>query len=288
MKLVSFGRPILDVTMKLQSLESWISIGGVETSVAINWAVLGEESVLLGAVGEDFFWKKMENLAQRTNKLHLSLQKIKDKKSGIIVLLIQKNKIHQKFIDYGASEYFRITPLTKTQIAGGEIFFTSLFSANTSILLAKWKKMLQLAKTSSLKIAVSLAGIGTVETNKLPSLLKFIKDVADFVFANRKEIEKIDPAIFTSQLVIITNESELAIAKFGDRKWSVSPKRIQAVYPPYTIGAGDVFTAAFLMNYLREGDIEKAIRYGHQIAALKLNVPISHLTPEILKKEVKL
>lgn len=288
MKLISFGRPILDITIKLQPLQSYISIGGVETNVAINSALLGGESVLFGAVGVDLLWKKLENLAQRINKFHLSLQKVKDTRSGIIVLIQEDNRIYKKFIDYGASECFRITKTIEKKIVKGEIFFTSLFSANTSTLLPQWKRMIQLAKSSSLKIAVSMAGIGTIEENEIISLLKFVKDSANFLFMNQREAKKIDLTMFTSQLAVITSEEGPIIAKFGDRQWSVYPQRIQNVYPPYNIGAGDAFTAAFLVSYLRDGDVEKAMRYAHQIASLKLSIPTSHLIPEILEKEVKL
>jgi sugar/nucleoside kinase (ribokinase family) len=288
MKLVSFGRPILDVTITLQPLKSYISTGGVETNVAINTALLGEDSILLGAIGLDILCEKLESLAQRVNKLRLGLQKIEDRKSGTIIMLIKENdEIYQKFVDYGASEYFRITSATQKQIAEREIFFTSLFSANTSTLRTKWRKIVQLAKSNSLKIVVSMAGIETIETNETSSFLKFVKNLADFIFINRREAEKIDLTIFTSQIVVITNEDGPAITKFGDRKWSVPPERIQTKSRPYTIGAGDAFTAAFLVSYLRDGDIEKAMRYGHRIAGLKLSIPTSHLIPEILKKEVR-
>lgn len=288
MKLVSFGRPILDATIRLKPLESYISIGGVETNVAINTALLGEKSILLGAVGLDILWKKLENLAQCLNKLHLGLQKIGDRKSGRIILLIQENnEIYRKFVDYGASECFCLTRATQKQITEGEIFFTSLFSANTLALRTQWKKIIQLAKSNSLKVAVSMAGIGTIETNETFSLLKFVKDFADFLFMNRREAEKIDLTIFTSQMVVITDEGGPTVVKFEDRKWLVAPEKIQTVYSPYTIGAGDAFTAAFLVSYLKGGDIEKAMRYGHQIAALKLSASTSHLIPEILEKGVK-
>jgi sugar/nucleoside kinase (ribokinase family) len=289
MKLVSFGRPILDVTMVLQPFKSYISIGGVETNVAINTALLGENAIFLGAVGLDILCKKLESLVERVNKLCLGLQKIKNRKSGMIVMLIEKNdEVYQKFVDYGASECFRITSTIREQIEKGELFFTSLFNANTFGLGRKWQEMIRLAKSNSLKIAVSLAGIATIEANALSPLLEFLKCYADFVFMNHQEAEKIDPTIFTSQLVVITDEDRSAIAKFENKEFSVPPERKIKVHRPYTIGAGDAFTAAFLVNYFRTGDIEEAMRYGHQIAALKLSIPTSHLTPEILEKEVKL
>jgi len=289
MRLVSFGRPILDVTIKFQPPESYISIGGVETNIAINTALLGKESILLGAVGSDVLCEKLENLAHHVNKLHLGLQKIENEESATIVLLVgNNNEIYRKFVDYGASECFRITSEIQKQIIEGEIFFTSLFSANTPRLRARWGKMIQLAKTASLKIAVSMAGVGTIKTNKLPSLLKLIKDSADFIFMNRQEAEKIDPDIFPFSIVVITDEEKPAIAKFGKKKWSVSPAGIFSTHQLYTIGAGDAFAAAFLVSHLLDGDIENAMRYGHRIAALKLTSPTSHLTPEILEKEVKL
>ena len=289
MKLISFGRPILDVTIRFNPFESYISIGGVETNVAINTALLGKESILLGAVGSDILCEKLEKLACQIDKLRLGLQIIKEKESGTIVVLIREgNEIYRKFIDYGASECFRVTSATQKQITEGEILFTSLFSANTPTLSTKWKKIVQLAKGASLRIAVSMAGVRTIEANKLPPLLKFIKDRADFIFMNREEAEKVDPTIFTSSLVVITNEGGPAIAKLGEKKWSVSPARIQNTFRPYTIGAGDAFTAAFLVSYLQDGEIEKAMRYGHQIAALKLKLSTSHLIPEVLEREVKI
>jgi len=291
MIFVSFGRPIFDVTVKLNPREVFTSIGGVETNVAINAAVLGEDAILLGSIGRDTLYEKIVKLGKELKKLHLDFVQITDKKSGVIVLIIGENeRVIYKFVDYGASESFRLTPPIQQEIeriSRKGIFFSSLFNANSPDLKVEWQKAINTAKSSSLKIALSIAGIDTIKAEELNSILDFVEQMADFVFMNRDESEKINPYRFSSALVVITDESNPAIVRFGGKEWRIAPIKSLSVARPYSIGAGDAFATAFLIKYLKDGEIEKAIRYAHQIAAIKLTLPTSHLIPKILEEVVE-
>ena len=52
---------------------------------------------------------------------------------------------------------------------------------------------------------------------------------------------------------------------FSDRKYEVEIVD--------RVGAGDSFTAGFLYGWLKEGDVEKGVRYGNAFAALKHTFP---------------
>jgi len=286
---VSFGRPILDLTVKLYPPQIFVSIGGVEMNFAINTAVLGKDTIFLGALGEDILHEKIVKLAKKVKKLHLDHIQVKNGRSGIITLVVGKDeKILYKLVDYEASEDFHFTLPVQQEIEkiSKGIFFTSLFSANSPKLKIEWQKAVECAKRNSLKIAVSIAGIGTVRKEDLSSILNFIKETADFIFMNREESERIHLAEFNSALLVITDQERSAIARFREKEWKIAPKRTIAVTRPYSIGAGDAFAAAFLVKYLEGEEIEEAMKYAHQIAALKLTLPTSHLLPEAFEKGV--
>jgi len=290
MIFVSFGRPILDLTVKLYPPRMFVSIGGVEMNFAIDAAVLGKDAIFLGALGEDILYEKIVKLAKKVKKLRLEHIQIKSKKSGIIALVVGRNEeILYKLVDYGASEDFHFTPVIQQEIekiSKEGIFFTSLFSANSSKLKREWQKAVECAKRNSLKIAVSIAGIGTVRKEDLSSILNFIKETADFIFMNREEAEKIDLAEFDSALLVITDQERPAVARLKEKEWKIAPGKTLTVSRPYSIGAGDAFAAAFLVKYLEGEEIEEAMKYAHQIAAVKLTLPPSYLLPEAFEKGV--
>jgi sugar/nucleoside kinase (ribokinase family) len=290
MIFVSFGRPILDLTVRLYPPRVFVSIGGVEMNFAINTAVLGKNTIFLGALGKDILYKKIGKLAKEVKELRLDHIQVKNKRGGIIILVVGRNEeILYKLVDYGASEDFHFTPVIQQEIekiSKEGIFFTSLFSANSSALKIEWQKAIECAKYNSLKIAVSMAGIDTVRKEDLGFILNLIKETTDFIFVNREEAERIDLAEFSSALLVITDQNRPAVARFGGKKWEIAPRRTLAVTRPYSIGAGDAFAAAFLVKYLESEEIEEAMRYAHQIAAVKLTLPTSHLLPEAFEKGV--
>jgi sugar/nucleoside kinase (ribokinase family) len=290
MIFVSFGRPILDLTVRLYSPRVFVSIGGVEMNFAINTAVLGKKTIFFGASGKDVLYMKIGKLAKKVKELRLDHIQVKNKRSGIIILVVGRNeKILYKLVDYGASEDFHFTPAMQQEIekiSKEGIFFTSLFSANSPKLKIEWQKAVERAKRNSLKIAVSIAGIGTVRKEDLSSILNFIKETADFIFMNREEAEKIDLAEFDSALLVITDQERPAVARLKEKEWKIAPGKTLTVSRPYSIGAGDAFAAAFLVKYLESEEIEEAMRYAHQMAAVKLTLPTSHLVPEAFEKGV--
>jgi sugar/nucleoside kinase (ribokinase family) len=290
MIFVSFGRPILDLTVKLHPPQLFVSIGGVEMNFAIDAAVLGKDAIFLGALGKDILYEKIVKLAKKVKKLRLEHIQIKSKKSGIIALVVGRNeKVLYKLVDYGASEDFHFTPAIQQEIekiSKEGIFFTSFFSANSPKLKIEWQKIVKCAKRNSLKIALNIGGISTVKEEDLSSILNFVKETADFIFMNREEAERIDLAEFGSALLVITDQNGPAVAKFKEKKWEIAPRKTIVVTRPYSIGAGDAFAAAFLVKYLEGEEIEEAMRYAHQIAAVKLTLPTSHLLPEAFEKGV--
>ena len=83
---------------------------------------------------------------------------------------------------------------------------------------------------------------------------------------------------FKLKLVAITLREDLSVWK---NNWTaivyqngkIFRDRIYEVEIVDRVGAGDSFTAGFLYGWLKEGDVEKGLRYGNAFAALKHTLP---------------
>jgi 2-dehydro-3-deoxygluconokinase len=83
---------------------------------------------------------------------------------------------------------------------------------------------------------------------------------------------------FKFKLVAITLREDLSVWK---NNWTaivyqngkIFRDRIYEVEIVDRVGAGDSFTAGFLWGWLKEGDVEKGLRFGNAFAALKHTIP---------------
>ena len=83
---------------------------------------------------------------------------------------------------------------------------------------------------------------------------------------------------FKLKIVAITLREDLSVWK---NNWTaiiyqngkIFRDRIYEVEIVDRVGAGDSFTAGFLYGWLKEGDVEKGLRYGNVFAALKHTLP---------------
>jgi 2-dehydro-3-deoxygluconokinase len=83
---------------------------------------------------------------------------------------------------------------------------------------------------------------------------------------------------FKLKIVAITLREDLSVWK---NNWTAIAYQNGKIFRDRTyeveivdrVGAGDSFTAGFLYGWLKEGDVEKGLRYGNALAALKHTLP---------------
>ena len=312
-RIISFGRPLLDITaiiesnqfediyfakerrlvelqiedIKKKALKFFVSVGGVESNVALNCAFLGLKSCLIGSVGEDILNNMLKGYSKKYKEFESHVQVFPKEKSGIIFIVCDEKGRRKKFVDYGASENFSWNKKTRKKLQESTIFFTSVFSANSPNLKSLWKKSLVEAKNTRKKVVVNLGGIDLVWDKK--EIIELINKYAAVVTMNdvEKHIvelffgKKIITILSLPNTIIVTNGTGKINVYDKEENFSFSPKCVHDTFLPFTIGVGDALTAGFLVAQAKGKNTREAAIFAEKIARKKLTKSCSNLLSEL-------
>lgn len=312
-RLISVGRPLLDITaivengelenirfskkrklvdlemenIRRKALKFLVSIGGVESNVALNCAFLGLRSCLTGAVGGDEILDILKKCSKKTGKFESHVQIFPEKRSGIIFVVCEEKGEKKKFIDYSASEYFSWNNKTRKELHKSTILFTSLFSANSLNLKSSWKECLTEAKKEGKKIVINLVGVELIWNKK--EIMGLVNEHARVVTMNDVEKcavessfgKRITTILSSPDTIIVTNSSRKISVYDKEGSFAVSPKCTHNVSFPFTIGTGDAFTAGFLVAQAKGKNTREAVVFAEEIARKKLEKSCSNFLGEL-------
>ncbi|PIR02491.1 MAG: hypothetical protein COV63_00780 [Candidatus Nealsonbacteria bacterium CG11_big_fil_rev_8_21_14_0_20_37_68] len=324
-RIFCFGRPIIDITASIndeflkevninENLQGkipkkkmekllkqlskkadylFVSAGGVEVNVAINSAILGIPSTIVGVIGDDYFHLMFKDSLGFIKKLDLSLISVAALNSAAIaVIWIVKDSGEKKRIkvfNYGASEYLLWNTSIEDGLKSTTIFFSSLFTTNTSQIEPIWRNAIRTAGKFGKKVIISLGGIDTVPKRKLGRVMDIIKEYADIVFMNEKEHDfvqnyyhkEISSIFLKAELIVITRgwKGHILLKKEGGIYISSFPgEALEPSEQIFDIGAGDAFCAGFIFALSRGVNPEEAGKFASEVSLIKIRCPESHLT----------
>lgn len=330
-KIFCIGRPIFDITVTIEkrrfkrlfekfseknlrdrsydlleqlekeSEDFYISIGGAETNVAINCALLGLPSVLVGAIGKDKMTSGLRKYLNKRLLLNLELQTIENLHTGIVGVIWVKKKTGEKekikIIDYSASEYLKFTPSLVNILKSSTILFTSFYTVNSPCLKVLWKRAIKVAYKFNKKIVVDLGGINTVSLEERKGLLVFVNKYADMIYMNEleekecyrimKNKERKIKTIFPNiEIVVVTKAQSGALVYSKNREIVVKAIPLKFTNKIFPVGAGDAFISGFIVAINKGRGLRRSAQFASRIASLKIPHPSSHLLPEMLSKKI--
>jgi len=136
------------------------------------------------------------------------------------------------------------------------------------------RKAFEKAIRNANKVSMSLSDLFCVERHK-PHFLELVKSKLDITFANEQEImslvnsKKLEDVIEFSKtikkLIVITRGEKGALAINNDQVIECSSKKNLKIID--LTGAGDLFAAGFLHEYINGETIEKSLHKGTEMSA---------------------
>jgi sugar/nucleoside kinase (ribokinase family) len=121
---------------------------------------------------------------------------------------------------------------------------------------AAFREASELAKSAGAKVALSLSDAFCVDRHRA-DFQAFIRDGADIVFANEKEItalyevnsfeEAADRALADCEIAVLTRSADGSVIVAGGETIRIEPEKVKAVVD--VTGAGDLYAAGFLYGY---------------------------------------
>lgn len=247
-----------------------IKPGGTGVNFSLAISKLGKNVYYFGSISRDSFGKKILNHLKKY-KVNLDLVNFSNKKTALIVIVINKNGERISFANLKKASYLDLNfdLINKININDIDAFYIS-----GGILTEK---------NFNQKIIDFLDKIGS--KNKI---------FFDFNYRIGKGIrffKKFAYEVFKRSFIIFTNEEEfkiigkyrinelikngkIFIVKMGEKGAKLLNKNEEIFVEGYkvksvdTVGAGDIFNAAFLSNYLDTLDLKRSLNFANYVAAV--------------------
>lgn len=275
----------LDINCAMEETKSFAKyVGGSPVNIAVGAAVLGLGVGFIGKISDDQLGRYVRGyiaekgidtsgivVDKEGHKIGLTFTEIKSPtdcsilmyRNGACDLYLKPEEIREEYLIRASHLLISGTALAQSPSREAAL------------------KAVQLAKKNKIKIIFELDYRPyNWESPEVVSLYyELVSEQCSIVIGTRDEYdlifkykEKKDGEI--AEELLKTN-AELVVIKHGadgsrafdkqHREYNVSAYKVQALK---TFGAGDSFAAAFIYQYLKDQDVEKALKYGSASAAL--------------------
>ena len=242
---------------------------GGTAKVAVQVAKLGEEAKFIGRVGNDVLGLYFKKSLRDNGVKDLTLSD-ENYPTGLCVSLVHRDGERTMIVSRGANDYLTSHELDGlfTEISKSKIVYFSGYSLVNSSNVIRYA-MKECCKKCEIWFNPGAPNIIT------ESFKEIIVEFADTLILNLDEVKSITKRAKTEAIVaelekmvglsVITLSREGCIVTRGEESIPVSPNNL--VDNCDTTGAGDAFSAGFIVGRLRGMDEVECARLGHRAAA---------------------
>lgn len=245
--------------------------GGKGANQATALARLGAQVKMIGKVSGDVNGKKLlENLEK--NNIDISGVSTEGSSTGLAVILIDKYGRNRIIVYEGAN----------SEIDPNEA--VSAIAEDTQLLLVQFETNEEVV-ACVVNFAVSKGITTVIDCGPAKNLCLEKMQGATIISPNESETKALtgifpeDEATIleASQVLMSRSKSQYVVLKLGERGCSVWDGKELKILPPYkanvvdTTAAGDCFTAAMALEFVKNGDIYKACDMGNKAGAFAVS-----------------
>jgi fructokinase len=272
MKILALGELIWDV------FPDGAKIGGAPFNFAAHAAGLGAESYLLSAVGKDELGEKAVECAKGF-KINDKFVLRNDKETGRCLVSLDENKM-PKYNLLSDTAYDNLSVPEKIEDTNFDAFYFGTLIQRTENNHKVIKEILKRINAREIFCDVNIRAphynkesielclkSATILKISREELVEIQKEMGFSVSQNPKEAAREISSCYRGiKLIIITLDIEGAYCyeTEKDKDYFCPAKKVEAVS---TVGAGDSFGAAFLVEYLSGKTPDKALEKGANISA---------------------
>jgi len=261
-------------------IEKTIAGGSVANSI-VGLAQLKNEVSFIGKINDDKFGLSYEKSLISENVKYFYNKKKENIPTGTCLILITPDSERTMCTFLGISGKIRPNDLKDDEIKRSEIIFLEGYLWDEGDPKDAFKKALLLKNKS----AMTLSDKFCVDRHK-DSFMNLVKNDLDITFANEQEIlslingksfeDAINFAKEQKKLIVITRSDKGSIAiNKGEIVECNSLKNLKIVD---LTGAGDLFAAGFLHNYINKKSIKESLEKGTEMASKVIQIIGARLT----------
>ena len=257
-------------TIKIEKIEA----GGSVANTMAGIAYLGGHPSFIGKVNSDEFGNIYKKSLQKINVNFLYSEKKENLPTGASIIFITPDSERTMCTYLGISSLLSKEDINEDYIKDYEIIFLEGYLWDKGMSEEMFKHVINLAKKNNVKIAMSLSDIFCV-TRHREDFFKLLKNDLNILIGNENEINELmqknnlldsmNELKNINKLIIITRSENGSVTVLNKEITNCESAKVEKVLD--LTGAGDLFAAGFLKEYLDKSNIKKCLQTGSNLAA---------------------
>ena len=254
-------------------IEKIVAGGSVANTMAGITHLKGNSS-FIGKINSDNFGEMYRKSLQDINVNFSYLEKNEDLSTGASIILITPDSERTMCTYLGISSHLSANDINENNIIDHELIFLEGYLWDKGISEKMFKHAISISKKNKIKIAMSLSDIFCVTRHK-QDFYNLLKNDLDILIGNENEInelankknllDSINQLKKLNKLIVITRSENGSMAIKNNEIINCNSTKVNKVLD--LTGAGDLFAAGFLKEYLDNSDIKKCLETGSILAS---------------------
>ena len=273
MKLINkFEFENLEKNIKIEKVVA----GGSVANTMAGIAYLNGSPSFIGKVNSDKFGDLYKKSLEDINVNFPYIKKNESLPTGASIILITPDSERTMCTYLGVSSYLSADDISKNNILDHELIFLEGYLWDKGDSEKMFKHAINVAKQNNVKIAMTLSDVFCVTRHK-QDFYNLLKNDLNILIGNENEIneltgkknllDSINHLKEFDKLIVITRSDQGSLAIQNNEIINCESIKVDKILD--LTGAGDLFAAGFLKEYLEKSDIKKCLTVG-SIAASKI------------------
>ena len=256
-------------------IEKVVAGGSVANTMAGISYLKGSPS-FIGKVNSDKFGDLYKKSLEDIDVNFPYIKKDESLPTGASIILITPDSERTMCTYLGISSHLSANDISKNSILDHELIFLEGYLWDKGDSEKMFKQVINIAKENKIKIAMSLSDIFCVTRHK-QDFYNLLRNDLNILIGNENEIneltgkknllDSINQLKEFDKLIVITRSNKGSLAIKNNEVINCESIKVDKVLD--LTGAGDLFAAGFLKEYLDKSDIKKCLTVG-SIAASKI------------------
>ena len=251
-----------------------IVAGGSVANTMAGISYLKGNASFIGKINNDELGKLYKNSLEEINVKFFYSEKKEDLPTGASIILITPDSERTMCTYLGISSKLSAEDIDEKNILNTKLIFLEGYLWDKGISEKMFKYVVHLAKKNKIKISLSLSDIFCVNRHK-NDFINLLKNDLDLLIGNEKEfveltnssnlLEAINKLKNYNKLIIITRSENGSLAINNNEVINCESIKVNKILD--LTGAGDMFAAGFLKEYMDKSELKKCLHSGSQLAS---------------------